>query len=200
MSVDMVEGDRVLVSFEVQSSAAALHRLVGGDRPGALRLLLAGLDGLAALTLAELSADAAVEVAAALLAAQDRLQALAVQAVAEVETRQLYRLAGADSTGSWMDQQHASMSKAHVALARKLDRVPQLTARIAEGGISVDGAVDVARALDRLRPYVDRPDGLIDGQPAEQAVGGVIGDGVRQLVAEGYGGVADTDPRLVRLR
>ncbi|MCA1710658.1 MAG: hypothetical protein LC789_03045, partial [Actinobacteria bacterium] len=91
MSVDMVEGDRVLVSFEVQSSAAALHRLVGGDRPGALRLLLAGLDGLAALTLAELSADAAVEVAAALLAAQDRLQALAVQAVAEVETRQLYR-------------------------------------------------------------------------------------------------------------
>ncbi|MCA1711173.1 MAG: hypothetical protein LC789_05850, partial [Actinobacteria bacterium] len=90
MSVDMVEGDSVLVSFQVQS-AAALHRLVGGDRPGALRLLLAGLDGLAALTLAELSADAAVEVAAALLAAQDRLQALAVQAVAEVETRQLYR-------------------------------------------------------------------------------------------------------------
>ncbi|MCA1720224.1 MAG: hypothetical protein LC779_03665 [Actinobacteria bacterium] len=199
MSVQLLEGDSVLVSFEVQS-AAALHRLVGGDRPGSLRLLLAGLDGLAALTLAELSADAAVEVAAALLTAQDRLQALAVQAVAEVETRQLYRLAGSGSTGSWMDQQHASMPPAHVALARKLDRVPQLTARIAEGGISVDGAVDVARALDRLRPHLDRPDGLIDRQPAEQALAGVIGDGVRQLVAEGYGGVADTDPRLVRLR
>lgn len=39
----------------------------------------------------------------------------------------------------------------------------------------------VGKALARLRPHVDRPDGLIDGQPAQQVLVGVIGHGVRML-------------------
>jgi hypothetical protein len=182
-------------------SAETLRRVVhGAEQPEPLRLLLAGLDGLGALTPADLPPEVALQVAATLLVAQDRLQALALQAVADVETRDLYQLDGSGSTGAWVDQQMTSMPRSHVALARKLDRVPQLTARVAEGGISIDGAVLVARALDRLRPYVDRPDGVIDGQPAEQVLTAVLVDGVRQLVAEGYGGLADADPRLVRVR
>ena len=45
---------------------------------------------------------------------------------------------------------------------------------------------------------MDRPDGLIDGQDGEQALIRVIGHGVRTIVVEALGGVAD-DLRLLEL-
>ena len=62
--------------------------------------------------------------------------------------------------------------------------------------ITMNGGVLIGRALDALRPHLDRPDGCIDGQPAEEALHGVIVDGVCSLVAEAAGGLADDDPRL----
>jgi len=55
------------------------------------------------------------------------------------------------------------------------------------------------RGPGRLRRHVDRPDGLVDGQDGEQVVTAVVVDGVRQLVCEALGGLADDDPRLVQL-
>jgi hypothetical protein len=51
----------------------------------------------------------------------------------------------------------------------------------------------------KVRPYVDRPDGLIDGQPAEPTVRAVVVDGVLSLVCQARAGLADDDPVLGRL-
>lgn len=166
----------------------------------ALQQIRTGLDALAALSPADLPPTQGLETAAALLVAQDRVQALALRSVADVHTRDLWALDGSPSTGTWIDEQHTSMPRSHVALAGKLDRVPQVAARIAAGGLSVEGGMRIGRALDQLRPQVDRTDGLIDGQPAQEALTGVAVDGVCQLVGEVYGGLGDADPRLVAVR
>ena len=54
--------------------------------------------------------------------------------------------------------------------------------------------------LVKLRPHLDAPDGLIDGQPAQQVLAAVLVDGVRMLVAECRGSFPTADdPVLVRL-
>jgi hypothetical protein len=195
--------DQILIGRDPSSvdvSPDGLRRLLAEQAlPEPVRLLLAGLDGLAALPPAELTAEVAVQVAGVLLAARDRVQALALRAVADVDARDLYVLDASPSTGTWVVDQHTSMPRSHVDLARRLDRVPQVTARVAAGGITVDAAVQIARALDRLRRHMDRPDGLIDGQPTEQVLPGVLTDGICQLVGEALGGLAIDDPRLIGL-
>ena len=53
--------------------------------------------------------------------------------------------------------------------------------------------------LSSLRRHVDRADGLIGGQPADQALAGVA-NGIRLIAAEARGGfLGDTDPALVGL-
>jgi hypothetical protein len=183
----------------VEGNVEVVHQ-VGVTMPAGLLFLLAGLDELDALTPADLAPEQALQLAAAVLVAQDRLRAIALRQVADVEHRQLHDLDGCPSTGSWVAQQHTSMTRAQVALARGLDRVPQVAARIAEGGLCLDGGVLIGQALNRLRPHVDRPDGLIDGQPAEQVVTAVLVDGICQLVGEARGGLDDDHPVLPRLR
>jgi hypothetical protein len=164
--------------------------------PEPVRQLQQVLDSLTALSPSDLPDQVAVQVAATLLQVQDRVQGLALRSVADMHQRDLYVTAGAPSTGTWVEQQRTSMPRSHVALARKIERVPQVAVRVAAGQLTVDGAVVIGRALDRLRPHVDRPDGLVDGQPADQALGGVIVDGARQLIGEVYGGLGDRDPRV----
>lgn len=193
----------LLVRDGVEVDVAELYRLAsGGAQPEAhvaLQELDSALDRLASLSPAELAPALGLEVAAALLTAQDRVQALALRHVADVHTRDLHLLDAAPSTGTWVEEQHTSMPRSHVALAGKLERIPQVAARIAAGGISVDGGMLIGRALERLRPHVDRPDGSIDGQPAGQALPGVIVGGVCQLAGEAYGGLAEADPRVITL-
>jgi hypothetical protein len=57
----------------------------------------------------------------------------------------------------------------------------------------------ISKALAKLRPLVDRPDGLIDGQPGDEVVTAVVTDGVRGAVCQALGGLADDDPRLGEL-
>jgi hypothetical protein len=96
-------------------------------------------------------------------------------------------------------EQQTSMPRSDVALARRLDRFPLLSARLAAGGLSLHGGVLISRTLGSLRPHVDRPDGHIDGQPAEEVLPAVVIDGVTSLVSQARGGVADDDPSLMRL-
>lgn len=95
-----------------------------------------------------------------------------------------------------MAQQQTSLDRGDVALARRLAGLPRLDAAVRDGRLSVAVAERVGKALARLRRHVDRPDGLIDGQPAEQVLVGAIGHGVRDLVCQQLGGLADDDPRL----
>ncbi|GAC1611758.1 MAG: hypothetical protein NVS3B26_27810 [Mycobacteriales bacterium] len=167
---------------------------------GPLALLVAGLDGLAAQAPAELPGGQALMETRQLLVQQDRLRAVALARVADVETRQLHDLDDAPSTPTWVARQQTSMTRSQVTLARRLERVPQVAARIAAGGLSVDGGVRVERALAVLRPHVDRSDGAIDGQPGEEVLPAVIVDGVGLVLAEAAGGLDEDDPRLRSLR
>jgi hypothetical protein len=161
--------------------------------------LIAALDAVAAQPPADLAPAVALADASAVLVAADRLRAVALARVADVERRQLHDLDDSPSTAAWVAEQATSVSRGEIALARQLDRVPQVAERIAAGGLSLDGGVQISRALNHLRPHVDRPDGLIDGQPGEEVVGAVVIDGIRMLVAEARGGLSDDDPLLARL-
>lgn len=166
---------------------------------GPVGLLVTALDALSAQEPAQIPGSLALLEAQVLLVQQDRLRALTLARVADVETRQLHDLVGAPSTPAWVADQHTSMTRADVTLARRLDRVPQIAAWIASGTLSVEGGARIERVISRLRPHVDRPDGMIDGQPGEQVLRAVIVDGVRLVVAEALGGLPDDDLRLVRL-
>jgi hypothetical protein len=54
-------------------------------------------------------------------------------------------------------------------------------------------------AVAKARPFLDRPDGLIDGLDGEQVLEGVLVDGVTSLVAEQVGGASDAAARLSAL-
>jgi len=168
--------------------------------PVPVAMLVAALDALAREPFADREPAAALTVASVLLVSQDRLQALALQAVADVDRRGLHELDGCATAGRWLDEQCTSMTRPALALARRFDRLPQVEARVAEGGISVDGAVIVARAVERLRRFVDQADARIDGQPGEQALTAVIVDGTTLLIGEAHGGLADDSPTLVGAR
>lgn len=166
----------------------------------ALADLVAALDTLSEQAAVYLPPAQALLEIQVLLVQQDRMRALTLARLADVEKRQLHDLDGSPSTASWVAEQQTSTTRADVALARKLDRFPLVAARIAAGGLSVDGGVKVSRALSALRRHVDRPDGRIDGQDGEAVLSGVIGNGVPLLICEALGGVADDDPRLTQVR
>jgi hypothetical protein len=167
--------------------------------PVPLAMLVAALDAMSTQSAADVAPAAALLQAQVLLVQQDRLRALTLARLADVERRQLHDLDGSPSTAAWVAEQQTSTTRAELALARKLDRVPLVAERIATGGLSVHSGIAISRALTALRPHVDRPDGLIDGQPAEQVLAAVIVNGCRMLVAEAWGGVAEDHPALRRL-
>jgi hypothetical protein len=168
--------------------------------PVPIAMVVAGLEAWDQVNPADLPPEVALLVTQVLANAHDRIKAQTLAAVADVERRELFRLDESTSTGSWIVEQATSFDRDAVALARRLDQVPQVAARIKAGGLKLDDGVLISRALTRLRRYVDRPDGLIDGQPAQEALFGVIVNGVRSAVCTSRGGWPDTDPRLPALQ
>ena len=134
--------------------------------------------------------------ATVLLRELERLRAVVLTRIADVDRRDLHTLADAPSTGTWIAAQQTSLTRTEVALARRLAAFPAVSAAVDDGSLSVAVAARVAAALVKARPHVDRPDGLIDGQPAEPTIRAVVVDGVRSLVCQARGGLADDDPLL----
>ena len=176
---------------DVQASAAA---------PSAPVLALsAAVDALAAQPAADLPGPQAIVDATALVQALERLRSVVLTRVADVDARDLHALADAPSTGTWLAAQQTSLTRSEVALARRLSAFPAVAAAVDAGDLSVAVAARVIAALVKVRPHVDRPDGLIDGQPAEPTVLAVVVDGVLSLVCQARGGMADDDPVLLQL-
>jgi hypothetical protein len=165
----------------------------------AVASLVAAVDAVLAQPPAELPQEQALADCAGLLVQVERLRAGLLGRVADVEARQLYLLDDAPSASTWVAQQHTSLDRGEVALARRLAAFPMLADAVRDGHLSVAVAERVGKALATLRRHVDRPDGLIDGQDGEQAVSGVVANGIRMLVGEALGGVEDDDPRLIQL-
>lgn len=165
----------------------------------AVQALVAAVDAVLAQAPAELPGVQALADTAELLVQAERLRVGLLARLADVDTRQLYALDDAASASSWVAQQQTSLDRGEVALAKRLAGLPTLDVAVREGRLSVAVAERVGKALTKLRRHVDRPDGLIDEQDGEQALCGVIGHGVRSLVCQGMGGLADDDPRLTSL-
>ncbi len=167
--------------------------------PVPLAMVVAGLRAMAEQAPADIPGAQALLEAQVLLVQTDVMKALSLARIADVDNRQLHALDDSPSTSAWVAEQQTSMPRSDVALARKLDRFPLLGDRLTSGGLSLQGGVLLARALDSLRPHVDRPHGQIDGQPSDEVLPAVVIDGVTSLVAQARGGLADDDPALIRL-
>ena len=134
-----------------------------------------------------------------LLAAQAQLDAVLLRRLGDVEARKLHRLDSSPTVTSWVRAQDAVVDADTITLARRLARLPQVEGAVRAGTLSPRTAARVAAALTKLRPLVDRPDGLIDGQPGEQVVTAVVLDGVSNAVLQALAGLADDDPRVEEL-
>lgn len=173
--------------------------LFPADRPE--DALVAALHALALETPSDLPEAVALERARVLLAQGEKLRVLGLRALADVERRQLHALEGAPTATSWVKaQQVAGLGARDVALARRLDRLPLVEQALLTGSVSLSAGALVGRAVDRARPFLDRPDGLIDGLDAERVLYGVLVDGVCSLLAEQTGGAPESDPDLEVVR
>ncbi|MCY7363910.1 MAG: hypothetical protein LH469_01085 [Frankiaceae bacterium] len=155
--------------------------------------VLAGVDPVA-LPGAQALADAT-----ALLTARTELDALLLRRLGDVDVRQLHRLDASPTISAWVRAKGSPVDIATVTLATRLSRLPGVADAVQSGLISPAAAARVSTALAKLRPLVDRPDGLIDGQPGEAVVAAVVCDGVLGLVGQALGGVAGDDGRVVEL-
>lgn len=165
------------------------------------RLLVQVVDGLAAQPPLELAQGAALDRARVILAQAERLRVLGLRAISDIEVRGLHALEGASSTSAWVAaQQVVGLDRAQVGLARRLARVPLVGRQLLAGSLSAQAGMLIARAVERARPFLDRPDGLIDGLAAEPVLFGVLVDGVSSLLAEQTGGAPESDPDLCGLR
>ena len=141
--------------------------------------------------LAELPGAVALADTRMLMVASQQLTAELLRRLSDVQHRQLFALDGAPTIGTWVEGQHvAGIDRQHLALARRLERVPQVGAQLGAGRISVRAAELLARAVCRARPFLDQTDGRIDGQPGEAALYGVLVDGVLTMLANQTGGFA----------
>jgi hypothetical protein len=161
--------------------------------------LSAALAGLAAQDPAALPEGQALARARVLLQATERLRALALEALADVDTRALHVLDDVPSLNAWVSALSVpGVDGREIALARRLRRVPQIHTELRASRMSSRTAATLTAAVTKARPFLDRPDGLIDGLDGEQALEGVLVDGVCSLLAEQIGGAADAAARLER--
>ena len=164
-----------------------------------VRSLAAALAALEAADPADQPGGQAVEDLRALLSLNEQLQVIVLDRLCDMDLRRLHDHDAIASTAAWLESQETSVDRRSVQLARRLGRLPGTCIALSEQRISVATAQRVGWAVERVRGFLDRPDGLIDGLPAREVLDAVIIDGVCMLVGEALGGIDDNDPRLRRL-
>jgi hypothetical protein len=164
-----------------------------------VQAVLDAVEAVAAESAVDLPGPQALTDVKALLGALDRMQAVALSRLGDVSVRQLQVLDGAPTVASWVAAQPTSVDRDAVSLAMRMPTYTALAGELVAGRLPVVAGQRVSKALNALRPHLDRPDGLIDGQPGEQVVTAVVVDGVLDVVCEARGGMADDDPLLVYL-
>lgn len=168
--------------------------------PEAVAALTAAVQGLAGWQPCALDGEQALAAAGALFEAEKMISAACTRSLTDIEARQLHRLEDARSTGVWLREHGHDVPGARLTLARRLSGLPLLADELAAGRLSLPVVQRLQAALAALRPHLDRPDDLIDGQPADEALYGVIVHGVRGQCAQARGGYpSESDPELVAL-
>ncbi len=136
----------------------------------------------------------------ALLGQMQKLEMVRLAHLAAIERDQLYRLADARSTGGWLEANRLAADRGQVGLAKRMDAYPRIAGQVLAGSLTMATAQRLQASLSSLKAFLDRPDGLIDGQDGEQALFGVIVHIVLGQVCQGRGGfAAQDDPQLLAL-
>ena len=166
----------------------AAEQPVPGDATDPVHLLAAAVAALQAQASASLLGQVALDRARATQLAVHDLTVLSLAQLADIDDRRLHALEAAPSTRAWAERLPADVPRHHLTLARRLNPFSQVSAALHRGAITLSGAQAVCQTLTRIDRYLDRPDGLLDGHPQDQALHNVITSGVRQLICRSLGG------------
>jgi hypothetical protein len=126
------------------------------------------------------------------IAQQLRVQQLA--RTADVTDRRLYAESGFRSTASWLRTVAPDADTTDQRLARRLPSLTCLRNALRAGQVSITAGRKVSGAMHKVRPYLDRPDGLIDGLPGEEVVAAMVGNVTDQVCRDRFG-LSTDDPR-----
>ena len=144
----------------------------------------AGVDGVQAL------ADGQ-----ALLELEQQLHRVNLRRIGDVGARGLHELLGFRSTKTWLRTHRPDGNHADAALACQLRDYPLLGEAVLSGAVPQVSGRKVLPVLRKVGPHLDRPDQLLDGQPAELVLEGVVRH-VMTLICRFLLGLTDDDPRL----
>ena len=155
--------------------------------------------GLERVDLAGVAPAQALADLAELLRVDELLRPVRLDRLTDAHTRKLAGLQDEVSVQTWARKRFDDVPREDIAMAGQLSAFPVLRAAVSGRRVSVEASRLVAKALRQLRRHVDRPDGLIDGQPATEVIPAVVGN-VVPLVAAARMGLADDDPLLASLQ
>jgi hypothetical protein len=141
-----------------------------------------------------LSPDRALGEAAALAGVQHQLRVLQLSRTADVKDRELYAHLGYRSLAAWQRDTAPDAAGADRTLSRRLVEQRHLATALRQGLVSFGAAQKVSGALAKVKVHLDRPDGLLDGQPAEPVLDAVLEHVVQLMCEEQFG--LQHDPAL----
>jgi hypothetical protein len=165
------------------------------DRVGVVEELRAVVEALAAQAPEELPGAQALADGEALLVVEQQLRVLNLRRIGDVAARGLHELVGFRSAKSWVRAHRPDGDAGDARLAAQLRCYPQLREAVEEERVPLAGARKVALALTKVSSFVDRADGLIDGQPGDEVLPAVV-QHVLALVCRHLLGLGDDDARL----
>ncbi len=160
--------------------------------------LLEGVRQLEALEVTGLPGSQVLREAEVLFEVERRLRVLGLQRIGEVSARGLAVDSGHASTTAWLRRHRPDGDAGDAALAGRLRDHPLLAEAVRDLSCSLVAARKVAAALRHCGRHLDRPGGLIDGQPGDAVLDAVIGH-VATVLCRELQGLHDDDPRLAEI-
>jgi hypothetical protein len=161
-----------------------------GPMVAAAQAAVAALTALSEEQVVALPGAVALAEAAALHELTHELRVLLLPRVADVAVRKLFTLAGFHGVSGWLRSVAPDAVHADRTLARRLTHLPTLQQAVEDRRVSLRAAAEVGKVLRQVRLYLDRSDGLIDGQPGEPIITAII-DNTLDLVGQAMGGLDD---------
>jgi hypothetical protein len=183
---------------ELEGVAASAGSGAGAEPSAAMLALVAAVEAYCVQDPVLLEAGRALADAQVLARLQDRLRVKGMTVMADVSARSLHELAGARSAAAWHRQVAPDADPTDLGFGTKVRPHRHLHGAVEAGLVSIKAGKKVLRALRQCGHWVDRPDGLIDGQPAQPVMDAVISN-VVTLIAQSRMGLADDDPLLNEL-
>jgi len=137
--------------------------------------------------------------AEALFVVMQRLRVLQLARIRDVRARELYGDVGFRGLNGWLQTMGPDAHGSDGTLAKRLGDRRHVDEAVLSGALSLDGARRVTDALAKITTYLDRENGLIDGQDGEELVASIVTNTVA-LVSREHCGLSDEDPLLVELQ